>query len=206
MIHVDLNRTYPALFSLLGLTRDLAVDHFESHFEDPAILDELLLSPDFRERLDNRATWECLGRRWPLVEPHGPEELPCSRAAGDRYRSVIAPLGLGGGAVPVSALDLIWPTLRGHKPRLREVIVIEPVGIAEGLRPIRLPSGREFDLAAPGADLGRALIEEREIAKGLSDPLVARRREAFVKGLSVACTWGIFGRVDRLSAPRPEVR
>jgi hypothetical protein len=68
---------------------------------------------------------------------------------------------------------------------------------------VRLPSGRISDLGTE--DWGQALIGERAAAEQIADPVIRRRRVALAKALSVAGAWGIFGRTDRLRAPRPLV-
>ncbi|MHB8457219.1 MAG: hypothetical protein ACYDBS_05965, partial [Acidimicrobiales bacterium] len=72
-------------------------------------------------------------------------------------------------------------------------------------KPIRLPSGRELDLTAPGADYGAAHIEERLLAKAIPDPVLRQRREPLAKALGVTGCWGIFARADHRDAPRPVV-
>jgi len=198
----DLNATFAAMFSLLDLTPDLAADHFEAVPVDPGEVEHLFRRDGLRERLDDRAFWRSIGHLFVVVEPQG-ERLPCERRAGERWRFVVASLDLCGGLTPVHGCDLIGPVLDNQFPKVVSAFRIEPRGVAERLRPLRLPSGRELDLTVGGADYGRALIEERQLATAISDPILRQRREALAKSAAVSGAWGIFGREDRRKAPRP---
>ena len=105
MAMVDLNGTYPAMFSLLGLTPHLAADHFEVEVVAVEEVEALFAPEGFRDRLDDREWWAKTGGLFGLVEPHG-ELLPCVREAGERWRSVTAPLDLAGGSLWYHAADL----------------------------------------------------------------------------------------------------
>ena len=198
----DLNATFAAMFSLLDLTPDLAADHFEAVPVNPGEVEHLFRPEGLRERLDDRAFWRSIGHLFVVVEPQG-ERLPCERRAGERWRFVVTSLDLAGGLIPVHGCDLIGAALDDRLPKVVSAFRIEPVGVVEGLKPLRLPSGRELDLTVEGGDYGRALIEERQLAAAISDPLVRQRREALAKSAAVSGAWGIFGREDRLKAPRP---
>ena len=204
MALVDLNRTFLRLFSLTGLTSHLVCHHFEHIEDDPADFERFLGSHGLRTQLDHRATWQRWSTTFVLVEPHG-ESLPVHRKADDRWRSVTAPFDFGGGGVWLHAYDLFAPALRGRVPRIVRMFSIEPVGTAPDLEPVRMPSGALVDLSAPAADWGRACEDERDLAAAIDDPLVRSSHETLAKGFGVAGCWGIFGRSDRLSAPRPVV-
>jgi transcriptional regulator with XRE-family HTH domain len=191
----DLNWTFPAMLSLLGLTAHLAADHFEMVPVDVGQVADLFRSAGLRERLDVRAFWASIGNLFVVVEPHGEASLPCQRETGDRWRFVVTPLDLSGGTLPVHACHLIRPALAGCLPPLVSAFRVEPRGTAEGLKPLRLPSGDLVDLVT--GDLGRALIDERRHADAIDDPLVRDRWTARAKGEAVSGAWGIFGRVDR---------
>ncbi|MHB1582211.1 MAG: hypothetical protein ACYCU7_03225 [Acidimicrobiales bacterium] len=195
----DMNRTFPALFDLLRLTPHLVPDHFEHQEVDSAELVALFESPDPRTRLEDSEVWRRLATTFVLVEPHG-EPLPCHRQAGPRWRTVTTSLELHGGRYWVHALDLVEPSLAGRVPRLHRAFAVDPVGMAPGLCPVRLPSGATVDLAA--GSWGAAWITERDHGEAIADSALRRCRVAFVKGAAVSACWGALGRSDRLSAPR----
>lgn len=188
----DLNSTYPALVSLLALTRHLAADHFEAR-RVPVKTLRRHFSGDLRRRLDDRGWWAAVGATFVLVEPHG-EVLPCVRKAGDGWRTVSAPLDFGGGRLWSHAADLVRPALAGQFPKVVAAFRVVPVGTAKDLRPVRLPSGATCDLRTQ--DFGQVLVRERQLARGTEDSLVRSRRETLAKGVTVAGAWGIYGRVD----------
>lgn len=195
---VDLNSTYPAMFSLLGLTPHLVADHFEAVPVDPAEVEELFRTEGLRDRVDNRAFYRSIGNLFVIVEPHGEAKLPCQREVGPgRYRFVVAPLDLCGGTIPIHACHLIGPGLAGRLPKVVSALRVEPLGVAPDRKPLRLPSGAEIDLAADGADYGQALIAERQRAEAITDPLRRDHRVALAKSLAVSGAWGVFARVDR---------
>jgi hypothetical protein len=194
MAMVDLNGTYPAMFSLLGLTPHLAADHFEVEVVAVEEVEALFAPEGFRDRLDDREWWAKTGGLFGLVEPHG-ELLPCVREAGERWRSVTAPLDLAGGSLWYHAADLVRPALAGKLPKILSAFRVLAVGTAPGLRPPRLPSGQECGLAA--GDYGQALCRERQLAHEIEDDLPRWRRESQAKGVSVSGAWGIFARVDQ---------
>ena len=202
MILADLNRTYPALLSLCSFTRHLACGHFAERREDPTEIEQFLGAPDLRELLDNRGTWARRATTFVLVQPRG-ETVPHQRKVGSSWRFVHGPLDLGGGQLWCHVFDLLPGALHGEVPTIADGFSIVPVGVAPGVQPVRLPSGRTLDMSA--ADWGRALIDERETAEGIADPLVRARRVALTKAISVAGAWGIYARTDRLRAPRPVV-
>jgi hypothetical protein len=196
---VDMKLTYPALFSLLGLTPHLAAEHFEAVVVDISEVETVLNPRGLRDRLGDRSWWKGIGSLFVEVEPHG-EWLPCQRQAGDRWRTVTAQLDLSGGTIIVHAADLVRPGLAGQLPKMIKAYRVEPVANAEGLQPVRLPSGQEVDLVA--GDFGRALVEERQLAEEIDDDALRARRVALAKSLAVSGAWGVFGRVDRLDHPR----
>jgi hypothetical protein len=201
MALADLNWTYPTMLSLLGLTPHLSAEHFEDVPADVAEVEEFFRCNGLRDRLDDRAFYRSIGNLFVVVEPHGEADLPCQRQVGaGRYRFVVAPLDLSGGAVPVHACHLIGPGLAGHLPHFVSAFRVEPIGIAPELKPLRLPSGATVDLAT--GDYGLALIEERQRAEAISDPLVRDRRVALAKSFAVSGGWGVFARVDR-QRPKP---
>ena len=170
MALADLNWTYPTMLSLLGLTPHIGTDHFESVPVDVAEVEELFKTDGLRDRLDDRAFYRSIGNLFVFVEPHCEPDLPCQREVdAGRYRFVLAPLDLSGGTVPVHACHLIGPGLAGHLPHLVSAFRVEPIGIAPGLEPLRLPSGATVDLAT--GDYGRALIEERIEGGGDKGPV-----------------------------------
>jgi hypothetical protein len=196
MTLADLNWTYPTMLSLLGLTPHIGTDHFESVPVDVAEVEELFKTDGLRDRLDDRAFYRSIGNLFVFVEPHCEPDLPCQREVdAGRYRFVVAPLDISGGTVPVHACHLIGPGLAGHLPHLVSAFRVEPIGIAPGLEPLRLPSGATVDLAT--GDYGRALIEERIRAEATKDPLLRGRRIALAKSVAVSGGWGVFARVDR---------
>lgn len=200
MALADLNATYPAMFSLLGLTPHLSADHFESVPVDPAEVTELLCASGLRGRLDDRSFWRSLGSLFVVVEPHGQSALPCQRQADDRWRSVVVPLDLSGGALPFQACDLIRSALDGGLDKIVRAFRVEAAGVAEGLEPVRLPSGASVDLTRE--DYGQALITERELASA-GAAMCGHNRVTFAKGLAVSGAWGIFARVDRRQSRTP---
>ena len=193
--HGGPERHLSAMFSLLGLTRHLAADRFE-HEDVPVEEVEALFAPDgFRDRLDDREWWARIGSLFVQVEPHG-ELLPCVREAGERWRSVTAPLDLAAGTIWLHAADLVWPTLDGRCAKLGSACPrVVPVGTAPGLDPVRLPSGQRCDLTRD--DYGQFLVRERQVADAIEDLLVRCRRVAMAKMVSVSGGWGVFGRVDQ---------
>ncbi|MGO9334793.1 MAG: hypothetical protein ACLQCU_12225 [Acidimicrobiales bacterium] len=200
MALADLNWTYPTMLSLLGLTPHLSADHFEAVPVDVAEVEELFLSDGLRDRLDDRAFYHSIGSLFVLVEPHGEADLPCQREVDDgRYRFVVTRLDLSGGTLPIHACHLIGPGLAGQLSKIVSAFQVVPDGIAPGLETLRLPSGATADLTT--GDYGHALIEERQKAEAIGDPLVRERRAALAKSLSVSGGWGVFARVDR---QRPE--
>ena len=202
MILADLNTTYPSLFSLGDFTPHLAADRFEERPEDLEEVEQFLRAPGLRELLDGRRTWTRWSATFVLTEPHG-EPVPHQRRVGDSWRFVFGPLDLGDGRLWVHLFDLLPAALRGEVPAVVDGFSVEAVGIAAGLQPVRLPSGRMLDLATE--DFGRALIDEREAAEQIADPVVRARRVTMAKAISVAGAWGLYARTDRLSAPRPVV-
>jgi hypothetical protein len=203
MALADLNWTYPTMLSLLGLTPHLCPDHFEAVPADVAEVEELFWSEGLRDRLDDRAFYRSIGNLFVVVEPHGEGELPCQREVdGGRYRFVVAPLDLSGGAVPVHACHLIGPGLAGHLPKFASAFRVVHVGVAPGLQPLRLPSGSSVDLTT--GDYGQALIDERRKTEAIDDPLVRERRVALAKSFAVSGGWGVFARVDRQRPKRVE--
>jgi len=195
----DLSATYPAVLSLLGLTGHLGAATYRA-VEVTDGLDALLRRADLDELVFDRATWVWLGPVFAIVEPHG-ERLPSMRQAGPRWRSVVAPLELHGGVLAFHAADLLGPALDGAPVKVVRAFRIEPVGIAEGLRPVRLPSGQQVDLVA--GDLGRALVAERHSADAIEDPLVRARRTSLTKSLAVSLAYGVLARVDRREERAP---
>jgi hypothetical protein len=196
MALADLNWTYPTMLSLLGLTPHLCAERFEDVPADVAEVEALFRTDGLRARLDDRAFYGSIGNLFVVVEPHGEADLPCQREVGcGRYRFVVAPLDLSGGAVPVHACHLIGPGLAGRLPRIVSAFRVEPVGIAPDLEPLRLPSGATVDLTT--GDYGQALIEERQKAEAIGDPLVRDHRVALAKSFAVSGGWGVFARVDR---------
>jgi hypothetical protein len=192
----DLNWTYPTMLSLFGLTPHLSADHFEVVPVDAAEVEELFLSDGLRDRLDDRAFYRSIGSLFVLAEPHGEADLPCQReVAGGRYRFVVAPLDLSGGTVPLHASHLIGPGLAGQLPKIVSAFRVVPVGVAPDLEPLLLPSGATVDLTT--GDYGQALIEERQMAEAIGDPLIRERRVALAKSFAVSGGWGVFARVDR---------
>jgi hypothetical protein len=201
MALADLNWTYPTMLSLLGLTPHLSAEHFEEVPADVAEVGELFRGDGLRDRLDDLAFYRSIGNLFVVVEPHGEADLPCQRQVGaGRYRFMVAPLDLSGGAVPVHACHLIGPGLAGHLPHFVSAFRVEPIGIAPDLRPLRLPSGATVDLTT--GDYGQALIDERRKAEAISDPLVRDRCVALAKSFAVSGGWGVFARVDR-QRPKP---
>ena len=201
MSMVDLNGTYPATFSLLALTPHLAADRFECE-EVPVDEVEALFAPEgFRDRLDSREWWATVGSLFVQVEPHA-EPLPCVREAGERWRSVTAPLDVAGGAVWYHAADLVRPVLAGMRPKIVAAFRVVPVGAAPGLRRACRPSGQNCDLG-PG-DYGQALWQERLLARQIEDPVLRVRRESLAKMLGVSGAWGIFARVDHHQVASPQ--
>jgi hypothetical protein len=196
MTLADLNWTYPAMLSLLGLTPHIGADHFESVPVDVAEVEGLFETDGLRDRLDDRDFYLSIGNLFVVVEPHGEADLPCQlEVGGGRYRFVVAPLDLSGGTIPVHACHLIGPGLAGHLPKIVSAFRVEPRGTAPGLGPLRLPSGVTVDLTTD--DYGEALIDERQRAEAIDDPLLRERRVALAKSLSVSGGWGVFARVDR---------
>lgn len=202
MILADLNRTYPSLFLLCGLTPHLAAHHFEERSEDPDVVKAFLRAPDLRARLDERLTWARWATTFVLVEPRG-EAVPHQRKVGNSWRFVHGPLDLQPGRLWCHLFDLLPGALRGEVPAAVQALSVAPVGVANGLQAVRLASGEMLDPATE--DWGQALIDERTVAEQIADPLVRTRRVALAKALSVAGAWGIFARTDRLRAPRPLV-
>lgn len=202
MILADLNRTYPALFSLCRFTPHVAAHHFEEWSEDPDAVTGFLRASDLRARIDERLTWARWATTFVATEPRG-EAVPHQRRVGSTWRFVAGPLDLGGGRLWVHLFDLLPGALRGEVPTIAGGFRVEAVGIAADLQPLRLPSGRMLDLAT--GDFGRALIDEREAAEATPDPILRARRVAMAKAISVSGAWGIYARTDRLSAPRPVV-
>ena len=174
MALADLNGTYPTMLSLLGLTPHLCADHFEALPADVAEVEELFPTGDLRDRLDDRAFYRSIGNLFVIVEPRGEADLPCQREVDSgRYRFVLAPLDLSGGAIPVHACHLIGPGLAGRLPKIASAFRVEPRGIAPNLQPLRLPGGATVDLTT--GDYGLALIEERQRAEAIHDPLLRER-------------------------------
>lgn len=198
----DLNGTYPSLFSLLGLTSHLAAHHFKERSVPVWEIEAFLGAPDLRDLLDDRITWARWATTYVRIEPHG-ESVPHHRQVGEAWRFVIGPVDFGGGALWVHVLDLVGGALKGSVPKVVQAFCIEAVGVSPDLVPTFLPSGRLVDLST--GDWGRAWLIERELARAIEDPLVAERREALAKGCGVSGCWGVLGRVDRLSQPRPVV-
>jgi hypothetical protein len=196
MALADLNWTYPTMVSLLRLTPHLAADHFEAVPADVGEVEELFRTDRLRDRLDDRAFYRSIGNLFVVVEPHGEADLPCQReVGGGRYRFVVAQLDLSGGAIPVHACHLIGPGLAGQLPRIVSGFRVVPVDVAPDLEPLRLPSGATVDLTT--GDYGQALIEERQKAEAVDDPLVFDHRVALAKSFAVSGGWGVFARVDR---------
>jgi hypothetical protein len=202
VILADLNRTYPSIFSLCGFTPHLVAHHFEERAEDPEAVTAFLRAPDLRERLDERSKWANWATTFVLVEPRG-EPAPHQRKVSTSWRFVHGPLDLGGGRIWCHVFDLLLGALRGEVPTIVAGFSVVALANTGDLRLVRLPSGRTLDLGAE--DWGRALIDERTVAEQIADPLLRTRRVALAKALSVAGAWGIFGRTDRLRAPRPVV-
>ena len=201
MALADLNWTYPAMLSLLGLSAHLGADHFEAVPVAVAEVERLFGADGLRARLDDRAFYRSIGNLFVVVEPHGEADLPAQREVGaNRYRFVVAPLELNGGTIPVHACHLIGPALAGRLPKMVSAFRVEPRGTAPGLRPLRLPSGVTVDLTTD--DYGRALIEERQRAEAIDVPLLRERRVALAKSYAVSGGWGVFARVDR-QRPKP---
>ncbi len=142
----DLNRTYPACWSLGGLTPHLAAHHCEAAYEDVDELLAFLTAPDLRSRLDEREIWARYSTTFVEVEPHG-HTVPVQRKAGDGWRSVTTPVEFNGGRVWVHVLDLLGPALRGERIPICRAFRVVPRGTAPGLQPVRLPSGRLVDLS-----------------------------------------------------------
>jgi hypothetical protein len=184
------------MLSLLRLTPHLSADHFEVVPADVAEVEDFFHADELRDRVDARAFYYSIGNLIVIVEPHGEADVPCQREVdGGRYRFVLAPLDLSGGTVPLHACHLIGPGLAGQLPRIVSAFRVVPVGTASDLEPLRLPSGAVVDLTTD--DYGRALIEERQKAEAIRDPLIRERRVALAKSLSVSGGWGVFARVDR---------
>lgn len=193
MAMADLNGTYPAMFSLLGLTKHLACDHFEVATVPVGVVGRHFDPGRTREKLGNRAWWSAIGSLFVQVEPHG-EVLPCVREAEGRWHDVNAPLDLSGGRLWYHAADLVRPALAGRLPKVVKAFRVVPVGTAAGVRPVRLPSGATCNLTCE--DWGQALVREREMARAIEDPSTRARRESLAKLAGLAGAWGIFGRVD----------
>jgi hypothetical protein len=192
MSMVDLNGTYPAMFSLLGLTKHLAAHHFEAE-RVPIEEVEALVAPDgLRERLDGRAWWATVGSLFVQVEPHGEAALPCVREAGD----------LSGGTLWFHACDLVRPALAGKLPKIVSAFRVLPIGVAPGLQDVRLPNGTECDLLS--GDLGATYREHRRVAEALDNPLRRERCGPQAKAAGVSGSYGIFARVDQRNRQRPE--
>lgn len=196
--YVDVNRTYAATFGLLGLTPHLGADHFEERPVSASALEAFLRDPDLRAQLDNRAVWRRWATTFVRVRPRG-ETVPHHRQVGAGFRFVVAPLDLGGGTVWVHALDLVAGALAGETIEVVDAFAIDAVGDAPTLAPVRMASGAEVELTR--GTWGAAHIAERELARAIDDPLVAARREALAKACAVVGCFGLFGEVNRLSAP-----
>jgi hypothetical protein len=200
MSMVDLNSTYPSLFSLLGLTPHLAADHFEVRPVQSAVVRRLFDPKVLRDHLDDRGWWATIGALFVQVEPHA-EVLPSVREADGRWRAVNAALDLGGGSLWYHAADLVRPALDGNLPRVVKAFRVVPLGTAEGLRPVRLPSGAACDLRHD--DYGSALVGERRAAAAIGEPLARACLGALAKGFANSGAWGIFARVDPRRAAAP---
>jgi hypothetical protein len=184
------------MLSLLGLTPHLSAESFEDVPADVAEVEALFRTDGLRTRLDDRAFYRSIGNLFVVVEPHGEADLPCQREVGSgRYRFVVAPLDLSGGAVPVHACHLIGPGLADRLPRIVSAFRVEPIGTAPDMEPLRLPSGATVDLTT--GDYGQALIEDRQKAEASGDPLVRDHGVALAKSFAVSGGWGVFARVDR---------
>jgi hypothetical protein len=201
MALADLNWTYPAMLSLLGLTRHLSTDHFEAVPVEVAEVEELFLTDGLRDRLDDRSFYCSIGNLFVIVEPHGEGCLPSQREVSvGRYRFVVAPLDLSGGTIPVHACHLIGPALAGKLPKIVSSFRVVAAGTAPDLEPLRLPGGADVDLTTD--DYGQALIGERQHAEATEDALVRACRVALAKSVAVSGGWGVFARVDR-QRPKP---
>jgi hypothetical protein len=142
----DLNRTYPACWSLGDLTPHPAAHGFEVVDEDLDQVTTFLSDPDLRSQLDEREIWARYSTTFVEVEPHG-HTVPVQRKAGDGWRSVTTPVEFNGGRVWVHVLDLVGPALRGERIPICRAFRVVPRGTAPGLQRVRLPSGRLVDLS-----------------------------------------------------------
>lgn len=190
---VDITATYPTVFSLLDLSRFLAAGRVDSE-DVTEELREFLAAPDLLDQLYRRETWRRWGATFARVRPRG-EVLPSTvewttRSVG----GTVASLDLGGATLPLHWSDVAAGVVEGGRvPEIVEAWRLTPGPAADGLVPVRMPSGATVDLAAD--DLGAAFLAERERWRA-DGSAAGRRRLAMAKGVDVAATFGQFARVD----------
>lgn len=189
----DLSAAHPRSAVALGASRYLVAERVEP-VDVTDGLQSLLTAPDLDDLAHDPEVWRRFGITLCLVRPKG-DVLP---AKIDRNLRV-APLDMEGDGLWWHWSDLVSSVLRtGRFLELIEAVHLAPVGMVEGLRPVRLPSGAVLDLGA-GDDVFAQLVAERQRIKddpGI-DPTTKARRLAMVKSLATS-TYGALARVDRV--------
>lgn len=209
LVLADIRSTYPSVFGLLGLGRFYAGEAIVTRELDVAELAGLLAEVAAGGRsVWQRRTWRRWGAAFATVVPSG-QPLPVSAEfpAGG-WRSVVAPLDLAGGVTTVAVADLLAAVVEDPAAAGIEILRVFEFGsqgVAPGLRPLRLPSGRVVDLAGR-TDLGTALTRDRAALRAeVAADTAPAWREMCAKAVANALSFGLLARHDRRELARPVV-
>jgi hypothetical protein len=202
--YVDFASMYPTVFVLQKLWRYVVCDHFAT--VDATLRARRLLRSASRERLHDPALWPRLAAIVCRVHPQG-ELLPTRARYGfDATRKQGDPawtIGLN----HLSTETELWFTLAdlvaakilgGRAPDVLEAAEVRPVGLARGLRTVRLRG--QVEVRPRRRDLFRTVIEARGRVKAVPrTPDHERSRlERFLKVLANATSYGVFAEFRQL--------
>jgi hypothetical protein len=189
---VDIDSQYPSTVSALGLTASPGCARITS-VDCTDEVRALLSRPGLLDACYDLEAWRAFALTFARIRPRG-DVLPATVEWRPGFiGATVAPLDMAGASLPFHLCDLVASVLAtGQAPEIVEAWRLVPEGVADGLRPIRLPGGVRLDLTREGADLGAALKEAKARAK--VDP--RHWLGAASKGIAVAMSFGNLARVD----------
>ncbi len=202
VVSFDAPAMYALVAYLLAIGRHLAARSMR--VRRAGVTDRLaafLAEPHLRRALRHRPAWSRWGLTFAAVRPRN-DPLPAKaryNPGADEHLLAANPLDFDG------TLWFHWADLAaavvatGRVPELVDAITFVPVGTQDGLRPIRIRSGRRIDLAQ-GDDLFVTLVAERDRAKRAAGR-GSREQSRVAEVLKLVIEAVAFGQLARFDPP-----